>query len=99
MSDTLTIFDDFDILYNNIMSNSAPGLDNIEKAFFLNKAQDELIKNYFNPKGNKYQEGVDDGPKRQINFSKLIEVGLSPNTPKYLLVNASSTTIVPNDGE
>lgn len=73
MSDTLTIFDDFDILYNNIMSNSAPGLDNIEKAFFLNKAQDELIKNYFNPKGNKYQEGVDDSPKRQINFSKLIE--------------------------
>ena len=55
---------EFDVLYNNIMSNQAPGLDEYEKSVFLTKAQDEIVKNYFNPKGNKYQEGFDgnDGP-------------------------------------
>lgn len=63
---------EFDVLYNNIMSNQAPGLDEYEKSVFLTKAQYEIIKNYFNPKGNKYQEGFDQNPKRQIDFSRLI---------------------------
>lgn len=62
----------FDVLYNNIMSNAAPGLNEYEKSVFLTKSQNELVKNYFNPKGNKYQEGFDDSAKRQIDFSKLI---------------------------
>lgn len=64
----------FDILYNNIMSNAAPGINEYEKSVLLTKAQDEIIKNYFNPKGNKYQEGVDDSTKRQVSFSNLISV-------------------------
>lgn len=64
---------EFDVLYNNIMSNQAPGLDEYEKSIFLTKAQSEILKNYFNPKGNKYQEGFDDNPKRQIDFSKLVK--------------------------
>lgn len=63
---------EFDILYNNIASNQAPGLDEYEKSVFLTKAQDELVKNYFNPKGNKYQEGFDDSEKRQIDFSMIM---------------------------
>ena len=65
---------EFDILYNNIMSNAAPGLDEYEKSVFLTKAQSEILKNYFNPKGNKYQEGFDDSAKRQIDFSSLVRV-------------------------
>ena len=65
---------EFDILYNNIMSNAAPGLDEYEKSVFLTKAQEEILKNYFNPKGNKYQEGFDDNEKRQIDFSSLVTV-------------------------
>lgn len=64
----------FDILYNNIMSNAAPGINEYEKSVLLTKAQDEIVKNYFNPKGNKYQEGFDDSAKRQIDFSGLISV-------------------------
>lgn len=64
---------EFDVLYNNIMSNQAPGLDEYEKSIFLTKAQSEILKNYFNPKGNKYQEGFDDSEKRQIDFSTLIK--------------------------
>lgn len=64
----------FDVLYNNIMSNAAPGINEYEKSVLLTKAQDEVLKNYFNPKGNKYQEGFDDSAKRQIDFSGLISV-------------------------
>lgn len=62
----------FDVLYNNIMSNAAPGLNEYEKSVLLTKSQNEIIKNYFNPKGNKYQEGFDDSAKRQMDFSNLV---------------------------
>ena len=64
---------EFDVLYNNVMSNQAPGLDEYEKSVFLTKAQSEILKNYFNPKGNKYQEGFDESEKRQIDFSTLVK--------------------------
>ena len=63
---------EFDVLYNNIMSNAAPGLDDYEISLFLTKAQEELLKAYFNPKGNKYAEGFDFSPKRQVDFSNII---------------------------
>ena len=73
---------EFDVLYNNIMSNAAPGLNEYDKSVFLTKAQDEVIKNYFNPKGNKYQEGFDDSAKRQIDFSMLMKTTeLTPLNP------------------
>lgn len=65
---------EFDVLYNNIKSNQAPGLDEYEKSVFLTKAQLEILKNYFNPKGNKYGQGFDENAKRQIDFSTLITV-------------------------
>lgn len=69
---------EFDVLYNNVMSNQAPGLDEYEKSVFLTKAQNEILKDYFNPKGNKMQEGFDGSPKRQIDFSSLI-VAVEPD--------------------
>lgn len=74
----------FDVLYNNVTSNQAPGLNAYEKSIFLTKAQDELIKNYFNPKskGNNTQEGFDDSAKRQVDFSMLTEV-VSVVSPKF----------------
>jgi len=73
---------EFDTLYNNIKSQSSPGLDEYEKSVFLTKAQEELIKNYFNPKSNKLQEGFDDNEKRQIDFSEIIKVtNVTVSTP------------------
>lgn len=72
--DHIEFSNEFDVLYNNIMSNAAPGLNEYEKSVFLTKGQEEIVKNYFNPKGNKYGEGMDDSPKRQIDFSELIKV-------------------------
>lgn len=63
---------EFDVLYNSITSNQAPGLDEYEKSVFLTKAQDEIVKSYFNPRSNKTQEGFDGNEKRQIDFSMII---------------------------
>lgn len=65
---------EFDVLYQNITSNQAPGLDEYEKSVFLTKAQDEIVKSYFDPKTNKSQEGFDGSSKRQIDFSMLTTV-------------------------
>ena len=63
----------FDVLYNNITSNQAPGLNTYEKCVLLTKGQDEVLKNHFssNSQGNTLKEGYDDSPKRQIDFSML----------------------------
>ena len=66
----------FDVLYNNITSNQAPGLNAYEKSVFLTKGQDEILKNFFNPKskGNTIQDGFDGNAKRQVDFSMLTSV-------------------------
>lgn len=66
--------DQFDVFYNNITSNQAPGLDEYEKSVFLTRAQDEIIKAYFTPGTNKLGAGFDDTERRQIDFSMLINV-------------------------
>lgn len=63
---------EFDVLYNNITSNSAPGLDQYEKSVFLTQAQEQIVLSYFDPKLNKPQEGYDGSERRQIDFSMLM---------------------------
>lgn len=64
---------EFDIRFNFVNSNLAFSVNDYEKSVYLTRAQEELISNYFNPKGNKYQEGFDDSLKRDVDFSSLIE--------------------------
>lgn len=76
--------DEFDVLYNNITSNQAPGLNEYEKSVFLTKAQYDVLKSYFDPAGNKFQQGFDGSKKRQADFTNLIktkslvELSISP---------------------
>ena len=79
----------FDVNFNNITSNQAPGLNEYEKSVFLTKAQDEIIKNYFtaNSKGNNIQQGFDDSAKRQADFSVLM---MTSNGSVTTLGNTSS---------
>ena len=75
---TITEFSDqFDVLYNNITSNQAPGLNEYEKSLFLTKAEKEIVKNYFtaNSTGNTIKQGFDDSAKRQADFSILMRTG------------------------
>ena len=91
---------EFDVLYNNIMSNAAPGLNEYEKSVLLTKAQEEIVKNYFEPAGNKYGKGLDDSPKRQIDFSELIKVGqgvLNTSTPTLTFDKRAKVYDLPAD--
>lgn len=92
--------DEFDIYYNNITSNQAPGLNEYEKSVFLTEAQDEFVKSYFDPKSNKVQEGFDGSARRQIDFSMLVKTITGTEvTPSIKLHNAlnSSYFALPDD--
>lgn len=45
---TSELSNEFDILFNNISSNQAPGLDSYEKSVLLTQAQEEIIKGLYN---------------------------------------------------
>lgn len=65
---------EFDVLYNNITSNQAPGLNEYEKSVFLTKAQSQLINEYFNQRTDGVWGGFDGSQRRQYDFSSLIKV-------------------------
>lgn len=64
---------EFDILYNQVNSNQASSVDEYEKSVFLTKSQDEIVRAYFDPTGNKSVKGFDGGQKRQYDFSTLVK--------------------------
>lgn len=63
---------EFDILYNNIASNAAPGIDKYEKSVYLTKAQLEIVKEY-NGLQNKYQKGFEGSDKRRTDLKELVK--------------------------
>lgn len=69
---TNEFFLEFNLLYNNISSNAAPGLDKFEISSYLTKAQLELIKEY-NGIANKYQKGFEANDKRRVDFKTLVK--------------------------
>lgn len=82
----------FDVLFNNITSNQAPGLNGYEKSVFLTKAGIEVVKNYVNSKANRLGEGFDDSPKRHIDFSSLIKESSDYTTfPSDILIILEET--------
>lgn len=68
---------EFDIIYNSIASNAAQPVDAYEKSVFLTQAQEEIVKNYYNPKGNKYQEGFENTEKRRRDLEQLVKTASS----------------------
>lgn len=88
---------EFDVLYNNIMSNQAPGLDEYEKSIFLTKAQEELVRDYFNSRNVKNAQGFDDNQKRQYDFSTLLSsITLPDFIDTYIALSVLNNTIIYN---
>lgn len=90
--------DQFDVLYNNITSNQAPGLNEYEKSVFLTKAEKEMVKNYFSAGslGNNLHQGFDDSAKRQADFSVLMKTALCDKIeyPKNYIFTTDSNSVV-----
>lgn len=61
---------EFDVLYNNIMSNAAPGLDEYEKSVFLTKAQEDIIIDLYNGK-NPFGESFESTEEIRRYLSEL----------------------------
>lgn len=73
---------EFDVLFNNITSNQAPGLNNYEKSVFLTKAEKQLVHEYFNHRTDVQGGGFDGSIRRQIDFSSITDtVTLLPMLP------------------
>ena len=69
---TTELKNEFNIHYNSIASNSAPSIDDYEMSVYLTKAQLEIVKNYYNPLGNKYKNGFEESEKRRNDLKELI---------------------------
>jgi hypothetical protein len=63
----------FDVMFNNITSNQAPGVDEFEKSIFLTKAASMLVIEFFNNRTDGVGGGFDGSQKRQYDFSSLIK--------------------------
>lgn len=64
--------DEFDILYNNLASNSAPPINEYEKSVFLTKAQEEIVWGYIRPQSNKLLIGIDADVLRRYELEFLV---------------------------
>ena len=81
---TLSEFsNEFDVLFNNITSNSAPGLNGYEKSVLLTMAEKQLLKEYFNQRVDSFGGGFDGSSKRRYDFSKLMRVAVLYNVNTY----------------
>jgi len=64
---------EFNISYNAIATMSAPSIDDYELSVYFTKAQLEIIKNNYNPNGNKYKKGFENSEKRRSDLKELIK--------------------------
>lgn len=90
-------YNSFNVLYNNITSNRAPGLSSYEISVFLTKAQNEIVRNYFDAssKGNNLGKGFDDSALRQMDFSTIIRSEeLTPYTLLIPIINPDAIVYV-----
>lgn len=87
---TTEFSNEFDVLYNNIASNAAPGINEYEKSIFLTRAQSEIVRSYFEP-NNKVRTGFDGSEKRQYDFSILMR------TASLFNINTVNERITPDE--
>lgn len=78
---------EFDVLYNNIMSNASPGLNEYEKSVFLTQAQDEIVIALYN--GTLPQYGSFEETEELRNYldsllnKEYVSIGILYNDLKY----------------
>jgi hypothetical protein len=65
------LYQKFNLLWNNIASDKAPGLEKYEISVLMTQAQEALVKDYFSARSNALAEGFDDSIRRQSDFRTL----------------------------
>lgn len=93
---------EFDILYNNIMSNQAPGLDEYEKSVYLTLAQEQVVKDLYSGTLKGFES--DEETRSYLhNLINVVEEDFS-NEP-YIIYSSNNTfvftleSVYNNDGK
>jgi len=76
---------EFDVLYNNIMSDVAPGLNAYEKSVFLTKAQEALVLQLYNGNTNSFEVGEIDRKFLSNLVKEVAPLYMSSTTKNSLL--------------
>ena len=88
----------FDIAYNNINSQGAPGINNFEKSVIFTKAQDDLVRSIYSP-FNLLRKPFEGSENRRTELKELIKAYSS--TVPIINSNGLSTNSkffeIPND--
>lgn len=89
----------FDISYNAIASNSAPGIDDFELSVYLTQAQLEIVKNYYDPLSNRKQKGFEATEKRRRDLNQLVKDYKTTSTISndFNIDSLSRFYVVPDD--
>ena len=89
---------EFDILYNNISSNKAPGLNEYEKSVFLTKAQEQIVTELYSGRNTTYSSFEEtEELRRYLNsLVKTHSCEVLNGNPNHITGN-SYTFILPED--
>ncbi len=88
--------EEFLISYDRVANQAAPGYEDNEISLFLSTAQDRLLKTRLNPKGNKYQESLEQTEKRRKDFSELIRDAVDTSGTLTTAISANQNGALPN---
>jgi len=90
---------EFDIGYNNIAGASAPPIDVYEKSVYLTTAQQQLIKDYYDPLSNRKGKGFEASEKRRNDLKQLIKDYKTTNsiTDSSNISNQAKYFVLPTD--
>lgn len=92
---------EFDILYNNISSNKAPGLNEYEKSVFLTKAQEDIVTELYTGR-NGTQNSFEETEELRKYLNALITTSICnqhiENSPRMLTITNKSVVFdIPED--
>lgn len=78
------INNEFDVIYENLSSGAAPNLNEYEKSLFLTRAQEELIRMYYNGANVRYSSFESDEEARRYLDTLIRTVNTTLTTPNQL---------------
>lgn len=84
--------EEFDLLYNNLTSNSAPPLDDYERSVLLTQAQDRLVTIYYDAIRSTTRDGFESNEVRRRELAPLVKtaINVSPNVDTTRQLNETS---------
>lgn len=82
---------EFDILYNNISSNKAPGLNEYEKSVFLTKAQEQIVTELYSGRNTTYSSFEETEEQRRYLHSLITTSSLEESTEIDNIITSNSS--------